>query len=145
MLDKLQQIEAIIHRFSKRFPASEEGQSIVVVALFLFFVFLAFAAVGIDGTIVYLRRRQLQNIADAAALAAAVELTQTRPITAAYQAAMDTVETNGGQVEWFSTSSSPDPPNTNVGSSLDLTTGIEITGSCDVRVALRWNDIGTYF
>jgi hypothetical protein len=145
MLDKLQQIEAIIHRFSKRFPASEEGQSIVVVALFFFFVFLAFAAVGIDGTIVYLRRRQLQNIADATALAAAVELAQTRPITAAYQVAIDTIETNGGQAEWFSTSSSPDPPNTNVGSGLDLTTGIEISGSCDVRVALRWNDIGTYF
>ncbi len=129
----------------KPLASKDQGQSIVLLALFFFFVFLAFAALAVDGTNIYLRRRQLQNIADAAALAAAQQLAQTGSVTAAYQIAMDSIAENRGYVEWYSTSSSPNPPATNVGSGEGLTVGIEITGACDVRVALLWNDIGTYF
>ncbi len=139
-----------MNRPQKQLLLNEKGQSIVIVALLLAFVFLAFAALTIDGTIVYLRRRQLQNIADAAALAAATDLSQHKTEAEAYQTAMDTIAANEGQIEWYSTSTTPDPggalgPSTNEGSGLDLIRGVEITDSCDVRVALRWSDIGTYF
>jgi hypothetical protein len=58
---------------------------------------------------------------------------------------MDSLEENSSRVEWYSTSDPPDPPNTNVGSDLDLSMGIEITNACEVRVALLWSDMGTYF
>jgi len=128
-----------------RFYSNEKGQSVVIVALFFFFAFLAFAALAVDGTIIYLHRRDLQNIADAAALAAATQLSQNKDEPAAYQTAMDSIEENGGRIEWYSTSDPPDPPNSNVGSGLDLTAGIQISNACDVRVALRWSDVGTYF
>lgn len=133
-------------RLFKLVPKDEKGQSIVIMALLLSFVFLAFAAVTVDGTIVYLRRRQLQNMADSAALSAAVALAQGKTEAEAYQKAMDTITTNEGEIEWYSTDlANPDPPNTNVGTGQDLTSGVEITDGCDVRVALRWSDIGTYF
>ncbi len=124
---------------------NEQGQSIIVIALFFFFAFLVFAALGVDGTIIYLRRRQLQNMADAAALAAAEYLSKDKDEATAYQKAMESIGENGGRVEWYSTGATPDPPNTNVGSGVNLTTGIQITDACNVRVALRWNDLGTYF
>ena len=60
-------------RHLRPLPRNEEGQSIVIVALFLFFVFLAFAALAVDGTIIYMHRRNLQNIADVATLAAGLD------------------------------------------------------------------------
>ena len=137
-------------RLGLRFLLKEKGQAIVVVAILLSFAFLALAALSIDGTIIYLRRRQLQNIADAAALAAAIDLSQLKSDAQAYQKAMDTIDANDGRIEWYSTSSTPDPAgdlgaSTNVGAGLNLVQGIEITDSCEVRVALRWSDIGTYF
>lgn len=134
-----------MNRFQLRFGTDERGQALVIVALFLSFVFLAFAALAIDGTIIYLRRRQLQNAADAAALAAATLLTQNKDVAAAYQAAMDTVAANDGRIDWYSTSATPNPPSTNVGAGANMTMGIEITDACEVRVALQWSDIGTYF
>jgi hypothetical protein len=125
---------------------NEEGQSIVLIALFFFLVFLVFAALSVDGTMIYLRRRQLQNMADAAALAAAEYLSQDKNETVAYQEAMGSIAANGGRVEWYSTDpASPDPPNTNVGAGLNLEMGIQISDACDVRVALRWSDMSTYF
>ena len=119
--------------------ANEEGQSIVIVALFLFFVFLVFAALATDGTLIYLHRRNLQNIADSAALTAAIALAQDKADAAgAYQKAMDSIANNGGHVEWYSTSSTPNPPTTNDPnnpSGVNLVMGIEITGECDVRLA----------
>jgi hypothetical protein len=123
----------------------EKGQSIIVVALFFFFAFLVFAALAVDGTMIYLRRRQLQNMADAAALVAAEQLSQYKGDSIAYQAAMDSIAGNGGRVEWYSTLTSANPISTNVGSGVNLIQGIEISNDCDVRVALRWSDMGTYF
>lgn len=132
-------------RIRIRLKPDQEGQSIILMALFLFFVFLVFAALAVDGTVIYLRRRQLQNMADAAALAAAEILSKGDSDADAYQAAMDSIAENNGRVEWYSTSPTPNPTTTNIGSGLDLTLGIQITDNCDVRVALAWNDIGTYF
>jgi Flp pilus assembly protein TadG len=130
-----------------QFELNEKGQSLIVITLLFFFAFLVFAALGVDGTIIYLRRRQLQNMADAAALAAAEYLSKDKDVATAYQEAMDSIGENGGRVEWYVVppGATPDPPNTNVGSGVDLTTGIEISNACNVRVALRWNDVGTYF
>jgi hypothetical protein len=132
-------------RIRMRFRPNEQGQSIVILALFFLFAFLVFAALSVDGTMIYLRRRQLQNMADAAVLAAAEQLSKSNDEAVAYQKAMDSIEENKGRVEWYSTSDPPDPPNTNVGSGLGLSVGIEITNACDVRVALFWSDMGTYF
>lgn len=130
----------------KLIPKDEKGQSVVIMAVLLSFVFLAFAAVTVDGTIIYLRRRQLQNMADSAALSGAVALAQGKTEAEAYQKAIDTITTNEGEIEWYSTDlANPAPPTTNVGTGQDLTMGIEITDGCDVRVALHWSDIGTYF
>jgi hypothetical protein len=132
-------------RIRMRFRPNEQGQSIVILALFFLFAFLIFAALSVDGTMIYLRRRQLQNMADAATLAAAEQLSKSNDEAVAYQKAIDSIEENKGRVEWYATSDPPDPPNTNVGSGLDLSVGIEITNACDVRVALFWSDMGTYF
>jgi hypothetical protein len=93
---------------------------------------------------IYPRRRQLQNMADAA-LAAAERLSQDKDEATAYQSAMDSIAGNGGRVEWYSTLTTANPITTNVGSGLNLIKGIQITNACDVRVALQWSDMGTYF
>jgi len=139
--------DELIMKFRMQSQLDEKGQSIIVITLIFLFAFLVFAALGVDGTIIYLRRRQLQNMADAAALAAAEYLSKAKDEAAAYQEAMDSIAENGGRVEWYVVppGATPDPPNTNVGSGVNLTTGIEISNACNVRVALRWNDVGTYF
>jgi len=48
---------------------SESGQAALLVALLLFFAFLALAALAIDGAMTYSVRRDTQNVADSAALA----------------------------------------------------------------------------
>jgi Flp pilus assembly protein TadG len=128
-----------------QFELNEKGQALIVITLIFFFAFLVFAALGVDGTIIYLRRRQLQNMADAAALAAAEQLSQSKNEAVAYQKAIDSIDGNGGRIDWYSTSATPNPLGTNVGSGLNLTKGIQITDACDVRVALQWSDMGTYF
>jgi Flp pilus assembly protein TadG len=134
-----------MRRIRIHFRPNEQGQSIVILALFFFLAFLVFAALSVDGTMIYLRRRQLQNMADAAALAAAERLSQNKDEATAYQSAMDSIAGNGGRVEWYSTLTTPNPITTNVGSGLNLIKGIQITNACDVRVALQWSDMGTYF
>jgi hypothetical protein len=133
-----------------RLQPNERGQALIVVALFFFLVFLVFAAMAVDGTLIYLSRRRLQNMADAAALAAANHLSNYNDHAAAYQKAIDSIAANGGRIEWYSTDPlNPDPPNTNTpaggGAGVNLWMGIEISGDCNVRVALRWSDMGTYF
>src|SRR3990170_2654786 len=103
-----------MNRLGMRHSPNEQGQSLVLIALFFFLVFLVFAALGVDGTMIYLRRRQMQNIADAAVLAAAEQLSQNKDEAAAYLEAMDSIAGNDGRIEWYSTSATPDQPNTNV-------------------------------
>ena len=54
----------------------EDGQSLVFMALLSFFI-LAFVAIVVESGFVYIQRRNLQNSADAAALAGAQELNGT--------------------------------------------------------------------
>ncbi|MBE0609196.1 MAG: hypothetical protein IH609_07445, partial [Dehalococcoidia bacterium] len=61
-----------IHRICRRVHA-EESQSIVTLALMSLFI-LAILAVVVESSAVYIQRRNLQNAADAAALAGAQEL-----------------------------------------------------------------------
>jgi hypothetical protein len=104
----------------------EKGQALIIVALFFFLGFLVFAA-----------------------LAAAVQLSESKNEPAAYQKAMDSIAENSGRIEWYSTSATPNPPYTNdplpFFQETGLLMGIEITNQCNVRVALRWADVGTYF
>lgn len=57
----------------KRWRSSQEGQSLVLVVLMLT-VFLGVLALAIDGGYAYAQRRQMQNAADAAAMAGAYRL-----------------------------------------------------------------------
>ena len=72
------------------FSESESGQAAAFMALLLFVVFLAFAALAIDGAMTYSVRRDLQNVADSATLAAcrgiATNDTTTTPMAAAKNA-----------------------------------------------------------
>lgn len=80
---------------SKRSPVrSEHGQALVQFAL-MFLGLLAFVALAIEAGNVYSVRRQLQNAADAAALAAARELCMNRSQATATDKAIDYLRRNG--------------------------------------------------
>jgi hypothetical protein len=106
---------------------NEAGQAAAIVALLLFFVFLPLAALTIDGSMIYLMRRDLQNVADASALAACTELAQGNTATA-LTAAQNTIQSNLGSWTEFAS------PNTGTG--VTLVRGIEINLP-DVRVAVQ--------
>jgi len=96
-------------RWSLRSPGSERGQVVVIVAV-AFTVILMFLAVVFDGGSALVRRRQLQDASDAAALAAANAIHVgtprgcsgsqfgTTPRASVAQAARDSLEAN---IEWF--------------------------------------------
>ncbi|MEX2230414.1 MAG: pilus assembly protein TadG-related protein [Dehalococcoidia bacterium] len=69
----------------RRFAADESGQAMVLVALFLP-ALIAVAGLVTDGGMVFAERRDLQNVADAAAAAGAMQINQ------------DTYRASGGQV-----------------------------------------------
>ena len=116
----------------------ESGQAALVVALFFFFVFLAFASLAVDGAAFYLTRRDLQSVTDAAALAACTVLSQPQgdgvdPVPIAYAEAENMIAANlGSWVEYAGSN----PPTTNMGSGVDLLKGIEVSDP-QVRVALQ--------
>lgn len=113
----------------KNLRESEAGQAAAVVALLLFFVFLPLAALAIDGSMIYMVRRDLQNVADATALSACRVLAEGGDTNAATTAAQTTLQTNLG-ANW-SQFVSPQ-----VGTGVGLLRGLEI-GAPDVRVALQ--------
>jgi Flp pilus assembly protein TadG len=85
---------------------SECGQAIVLLAISIV-VLLGFAALAIDGGMVFSDRRHAQNAADAAALAGALQKSngQSNPVIIA--AAERSVESNGYTTEQMSVSISP--------------------------------------
>src|SRR5512135_1536081 len=91
---------------------SEAGQAAAFVAILLFFLFLPLAALAIDGSMVYLVRRDLQNVADAAALSACNAIAQGGDSAAAYTAAESTIQTNLSSWQPFV---GDNPPGTNTG------------------------------
>jgi len=75
----------------------EQGQALVLVAILLV-VLILLAAVAVDGARVYLAREYIQNAADAAALAGALELRASGSWESAIKVAQTYAERNGAQV-----------------------------------------------
>jgi hypothetical protein len=115
---------------------SERGQILIIVAMGFFLVMLAGTAMTIDIGNGILQKRRLQNTADAAALAAASELSRGGSIDDAVAAAQGMVSANtGGAVSL--------PYNPGVTLGVNLKNGIEIANN-SVRVALG-RSVPTYF
>ncbi len=113
---------------------SESGQAAALIALLLFFVFLALASLAIDGAMTYLARRDLQNVADSATLAACQVLANGGDGAAALSEAQATIAKNLGSSAPFAGSN---PPSTNQGAGSGLIQGIEVSVPVTgVRVAL---------
>lgn len=116
---------------------SESGQAAALVALLLFFAFMALAALAIDGAMSYSVRRDLQNVADSATLAACRVIASNDTSggaieTTAMNAAKNSIATHLGSWAEFAGSN---PPTTNEGTGVGLLKGIEIS-TAEVRVAL---------
>ena len=111
----------------------EAGQAAALMAILLFLVFVVFASLAIDGAMTYLARRDLQNVADSAALAACRVIAQNDTTTTPLAAAQKAVATPlGGWADFVGSN----PPGTNVGTGAGLVKGIEIA-SPQVRVAVQ--------
>jgi Flp pilus assembly protein TadG len=111
----------------------QSGQAAALIALLLFFAFLPLASLAIDGAVVYLVRRDLQNVADASALSACRVLAANGAESASITAALNTIQINlGSSAEFVGTN----PPTTNSGSGVNLLKGIEVSIP-QVRVALQ--------
>lgn len=111
----------------------ETGQAAALTAVLLFLVFLVFASLAIDGAMTYFVRRDLQNVADSAALAAcrviaSNDITTTTPLAAAKNA----VATAYGS---WANYIGDNPPASNAGSGVGLTKGVQISAR-QVRVAV---------
>ncbi len=116
----------------------QAGQSIVVIALFAVMLF-SFVGLGIDSGMLYIERRHLQNVADAACLAASTEIARGSTQDPA-AVAKDYVERN------FAVSANAAfrlPPsltayltNEKQGTGSGMTNGVEVTGT-SVRVAIQ--------
>ncbi len=119
------------HRSTRH--SNESGQAAVLVAFLLFLVFLAFAALAIDGAMTYLVRRDAQNVADSAALAACRAIANNdtsingNVTDTALNAAQNSVITHLGSLAPYA---SP-----NEGTGVGLVKGIEISTQ-EVRVAV---------
>jgi len=115
----------------------EQGQAAVLITLLLIFAFIALTALAIDGGHLYVVRRDLQNMSDAACLAAATQLSLGGDEVAAIDKAKEYVIRNGGSADLYAPQTPPE------GGGRDLVKGIEVSGA-DVRVALQ-EDVETYF
>jgi len=115
----------------------EKGQAAVLITLLLMFAFIALTALAIDGGHLYVVRRDLQNMADAACLAAATELSLLGTEGDPYNVAVEYILANGGAVELYT----PHTPLDELGQG--LVRGIAVSGDA-VRVALQ-EDVDTYF
>ena len=117
---------------------AERGQILVLAAFAFFAVLLVAAALAIDYGNGLLQKRRLQNVADAAALAASVELSRGGdPATAVAVARDIVVENTGGAVTL------PYPAAGGL-TGENITEGIEVSGG-DVRVALVRRNVKTMF
>ncbi len=115
-------------------PGGERGQAAVFVTILLMLALIALTALAIDGGHLYVVRRDLQNMADAACLAAATEFSLGGDEAGAYQAAVDYIAANGGSEELYT----PEE-----GDGAGLAKGIQVSGAA-VRVALQ-TVVETYF
>lgn len=121
------------------------GQSLPVVVLMLAVIFLVIG-LAIDGGLLYMQRRLMQNTADSACLAAANQLAMGNTNTQAEDAAKAVIAANLGPTESGTGANAPGTLSytsidqvygtSNEGSGVSLTRGIELSGP-NVRVALR--------
>jgi hypothetical protein len=114
--------------------SGEEGQAAVLITILLMFALVALTALAIDGGHLYVVRRDLQNMADAACLAAATELSLHGTTDEAYNTAVEYILANGGTEELYTPQD---------GDGIGLVKGIQVSGA-DVRVALQ-ELVDTYF
>ncbi len=111
-----------MHRFMTLLERDEEGVALVVVA-FSMFMLMAVATLAIDGGLVHTDRRQAQNVADNASLAAAWAICEGRDPTTA---ALTTAAANGFDNDGVSNTVNV----TDLGDNRAL---VEITGSRDAQ------------
>ena len=112
----------------------EKGQAAVFITILLMFALIALTALAIDGGHLYVVRRDLQNMTDAACLAAATELSLQGTADDAYNAAVEYILANGGVEELYTPQE---------GDGVGLVKGIQVSGA-EVRVALQ-ELVDTYF
>lgn len=112
----------------------EKGQAAVLITILLMFGLIALTALAIDGGHLYVVRRDLQNMSDAACLAAATELSLQGTVDDAYNAAVEYILANGGSADLYTEQD---------GDGGGLVKGIQVSGA-DVRVALQ-TLVDTYF
>ncbi len=130
------------------FRRKRSGQALVVIVAFSLTLFI-FVGLGIDAGILYLERRHLQNVADAACLAASTELTLntgSSATTAARDKAVAYITSNMNE----NAKAAFDLSNLNstyligpIGAGQSLTRGIEVSDT-GVRVAVNF-PAHTYF
>lgn len=112
----------------------EKGQAAVLITILLMFAFVALTALAIDAGHLYVVRRDLQNMSDAACLAAATELSLNGTTDDAYNVAVEYILANGGAKELYTPQE---------GDGAGLVKGIQVSGA-EVRVALQ-GLVDTYF
>lgn len=118
-----------------RGASGERGQVILVIALGVFSVMLGASAMALDWGNSLLQKQRLQNVADAASLAAAQEISRGRSIADAVAVAQSIVSSNTGGALTLAY------PGTGTGSG--LTDGLELSPSTgEARVALS-RQVGT--
>lgn len=116
----------------KRRAFREDGQILIIVATAFFFVLIGAAATTVDLGNGMVQQRRLQNVSDAAAVAAAAEMSRGGTSSTAIAVAKDVVSSNTGGAVTI--------PSTNTGSGEGLTAGIELNqgpNGTEVRVALQ--------
>ncbi|MBV9789870.1 MAG: hypothetical protein JOZ51_16910, partial [Chloroflexi bacterium] len=113
-------------------------------ALFAIVLFV-FVGLGIDSGMIYMERRHLQNVADAACLAASTEISLGGSTDAARTAANNYIISNmdANAEAAFELPATIDFLTSKTGTGVSLTSGIEVSGS-DVRVAVTFPAY-TYF
>lgn len=119
-----------------RFTPHHRGQSLAIVALFAVTLF-TFMGLAIDGGMLYLERRHLQNVTDSACLAAATDIVMGRTTDQAIATAKTYVADNLGANGGLALNLPSPIIGSNQGSGTGLTHGVEIVNTSDVRVALR--------
>ncbi|GIV96011.1 MAG: hypothetical protein KatS3mg057_0668 [Herpetosiphonaceae bacterium] len=121
----------------RHLPRYLEGQSLVIIMLFLALIFIVIG-LAIDGGLLYAQRRLMQNTADAACLAASNKLALGQSPDSAITAASEVISTNlslnaPGTLDYTDVSQVYSPT---IGSGVGLSRGIEVL-TPSVRVALR--------
>jgi len=122
----------------------QHGQALVTMAIFAITLFI-FVGLGIDSGMLYVERRHLQNVADAACLAATTEISMGGSSAAARTVANQYIIDNmGANAEAaFDLPASIDFLSGQIGTGVNLTRGIEVNDT-DVRVAVTFPAF-TYF